>query len=70
MLSPPPSHVDRGATTHGLALDESAAANNPTLATFGIVLTGRLGLRNDLLSTFSVGKDVWDEYAATPPSSL
>ena len=41
--------------------DDTAAANNPTLATFGIVLTGRLGLRNDLLSTFSGGKDFWDE---------
>ena len=25
------------------------------------VLTGRLGLRNELLSTFSVGQDVWEE---------
>ena len=27
---------------------------SPSLATFGIVLTGRLGLKNDLMSTFSV----------------
>ena len=37
------------------------ASAQPSLANFGIVLTGRLGLRNDLLSTFSVGKDVWEE---------
>ena len=33
----------------------------PSLANFGIVLTGRLRLRNELLTTFSVGKDVWEE---------
>ena len=38
-----------------------ASPETPSLANFGIVLTGRLGLRNELLSTFSVGKDVWDE---------
>jgi len=44
---------------------QNQANHHATLATFGIVLTGRLGLRNELLSTFSVvGKDVWDEYAA------
>ena len=43
---------------------QNQANHHATLATFGIVLTGRLGLRNELLSTFSVvGKDVWDEYA-------
>ena len=39
----------------------AGAEPDPSLATFGIVLTGRLGLRNDLLSTFTVGNDVWDE---------
>ena len=39
-----------------------AAAN---LNSFGIVLTGRLELRNDLLSTFSGGKGVWDECVCT-----
>ena len=48
------------ATGHALSPPKAAA---PTLANFGIVLTGRLRLRNDLLSTFTVGKDVWDEYA-------
>ena len=41
---------------------KNQANHHATLATFGIVLTGRLGLRNELLSTFSVvGTDVWDE---------
>ena len=31
------------------------ASAQPSLANFGIVLTGRLGLRNELLTTFSVG---------------
>lgn len=31
------------------------------LSSFGILLTGRLELRNDLLSTLSLGKDVWEE---------
>ena len=30
------------------------------LSSFGILLTGRLELRNDLLSTLSLGKDVWE----------
>ena len=42
----------------------SSPAHTPSLANFGIVLTGRLKLRNELLSTFSMPhKDVWEEYA-------
>lgn len=37
-----------------------AGADTPSLANFGIVLTGRLGLRNELLSTFTTNS-VWDE---------
>lgn len=49
---------------------QNQANHHATLATFGIVLTGRLGLRNELLSTFSVvGKDVWDEYARGAPAA-
>ena len=44
-----------------MAKRSDAQPTAPSLADFGIVLTGRLGLRNELLSTFSVGKDVWDE---------
>ncbi|KAL1522880.1 hypothetical protein AB1Y20_017845 [Prymnesium parvum] len=31
------------------------------LAAFGIVLTGRLQLKNELMSTLSVGKEVWED---------
>ncbi len=51
-------------TNMAQAPSASSPAHTPSLANFGIVLTGRLKLRNELLSTFSMPhKDVWEEYA-------
>ena len=51
-------------TNMAQAPSASSPAHTPSLANFGIVLTGRLKLGNELLSTFSMPhKDVWEEYA-------
>ena len=47
-----------GSRTGLSGMDKGSATG---LSSFGILLTGRLELRNDLLSTLSLGKDVWEE---------
>ena len=56
-----PSTPKASALTPTFKADGDGAMTPQGLANFGIVLTGRLSLRNELLSTFSIGMDMWDE---------